>query len=119
MTIDIGNTNVVMGLYEDGKLDTHWRVATEHRKMADEYAMLLLNLFERSDQSPTTVEGVIISSVVPPLTGIFAKLAERYFYQTPLIVRAGTKTGVPNGSDGSTREATQISRPPSPPGRVE
>jgi type III pantothenate kinase len=94
LCIDIGNTNVVMGLYEGGKLGTHWRVATEHRKMADEYAMLLLNLFERSDQLPDTVTGVIISSVVPPLTGIFTKLSERYFGQTPLVVEAGTKTGV-------------------------
>ena len=50
--VDIGNTNMVMGLYEGQELVTHWRIATDHRKMADEYAMLILNLFERSGQTP-------------------------------------------------------------------
>jgi type III pantothenate kinase len=92
--IDIGNTNVVMGLYEGEELVTHWRIATDHQKMADEYAMLILDLFERSGQSPSTVEGVIVASVVPPLTGIFEKLSGRYFNRTPLVVGSGVRTGV-------------------------
>ena len=92
--VDIGNTNVVMGLYEDGKLATHWRIATDHQKMADEYAMLILNLFERSGQDPATVQGVIIASVVPPLIAIFEKLSRRYFHQVPLVVGADVDTGV-------------------------
>lgn len=92
--VDIGNTNVVMGLYEGQNLMAHWRIATIHRKMADEYAVLILNLFERSAQEPTSVKGVIIASVVPPLTGIFEKLSQRYFDQDPLVVDAGVRTGV-------------------------
>jgi type III pantothenate kinase len=92
--VDIGNTNVVMGVYQGPELASHWRIATEHQKMADEYAMLILDLFERSHQEPSRVEGVIIASVVPPLTGIFEKLSRRYFRQTPLVVGAGVRTGV-------------------------
>jgi type III pantothenate kinase len=92
--VDIGNTNVVMGLYEGQKLVTHWRIATQHQKMADEYAMLILDLFERAAQDPAAVEGVIICSVVPPLTGIFEKLSVRYFHQVPLLVGGEIETGV-------------------------
>ena len=92
--IDIGNTNVVLGLYEAEALVSHWRIATEHHRMADEYAMLILDLFERSGQDPADVEGVIVSSVVPPLTGVFEKLSGRYFGQAPRIIGAGIRTGV-------------------------
>jgi type III pantothenate kinase len=92
--VDIGNTNVVMGLYEGGTLVTHWRIATDHQKMADEYAMLILDLFERAGQEPGAVEGVVVASVVPPLAGIFDKLSQRYFDRAPLIVDTGVHTGV-------------------------
>jgi type III pantothenate kinase len=92
--IDIGNTNIVMGLYAGPQLLTHWRVATDPQRMADEYGMLVLDLFERSEQDPASVEGVILASVVPPLTGIFEKLSERYLHQKPLVVDATVHTGV-------------------------
>lgn len=97
--VDIGNTNIVMGLYASEELVTHWRIATVHRRMADEYAMLILDLFERAGQDPAAVSGVIISSVVPPLTGIFEKISQRYFEQTALVVGAGVQTGVRNRYD--------------------
>ena len=93
--VDIGNTNILMGLYQGSELVTHWRIATDHQKMADEYAMLILNLFERSDQAPESVEGVIIASVVPPLTGIFEKLSRRYFRRTAFVVGDSIDAGVP------------------------
>jgi type III pantothenate kinase len=92
--IDIGNTNVVMGLYDGGELVTHWRIATDHQKMADEYAMLVLDLFERAGQEPTAVSGIVVASVVPPLAGIFDKLCQRYFGRAPLIVDSQVHTGV-------------------------
>jgi type III pantothenate kinase len=92
--VDIGNTNVVLGLYEGETLAAHWRIATDHRKMADEYAMLILDLFERAAQQPTAVAGVAIASVVPPLTGIFEKLSGRYFDQTPMVIGPRVRTGV-------------------------
>jgi type III pantothenate kinase len=92
--VDIGNTNVVMGLYEGEDLVAHWRIATDPRRMADEYAMLILDLFERSGLDRSTVEDVIVASVVPPLTGIFEKLSRRYFDRGPLVVDAQVHTGV-------------------------
>jgi type III pantothenate kinase len=92
--IDIGNTNVVMGVYQGVELLAHWRIATDHNRMADEYAMLILDLFDRAAQDPAAVEGVIMASVVPPLTGIFAKLSQRYFDQKPWVVGSGIRTGV-------------------------
>jgi type III pantothenate kinase len=92
--VDVGNTNVVLGLYEGEQLVTHWRIATDPQKMADEYAMLTLDLFERSGQDPAAVEGVIVASVVPPLTGVFVKLSERYLHQTPLVFDATVHSSV-------------------------
>jgi type III pantothenate kinase len=92
--VDVGNTNVVMGLYAGEKLATHWRIATDHQKMADEYAMLILDLFERSGQAPAAVEGIIVASVVPPLVGIFDKLCRRYFGLPALMVDGVVQTGV-------------------------
>jgi type III pantothenate kinase len=93
--VDIGNTNIVMGLYDGEELASHWRVATVHRRMADEYAMLVLDLFERAALDTEDVSGVIVASVVPPLTGVFEKLSQRYFQQTPMVVGPGVRTGVP------------------------
>ncbi len=92
--IDIGNTNVVLGLYDGENLATHWRIATDHQKMADEYAMLVLDLFERAGRPPTDVDGIVIASVVPPLTSSFEKLSRRYFGRPPLVIDATIHTGV-------------------------
>jgi type III pantothenate kinase len=92
--VDIGNTNIVMGLYSGGELLAHWRIATVHQKMADEYAMLILDLFQRASQDAADVEGVVVCSVVPPLTSIFEKLSARYLFRTPLVVDESVKTGV-------------------------
>jgi type III pantothenate kinase len=92
--VDIGNTNIVMGLYQGEELATHWRIATDHQRMADEYGVLILDLFERADESPADVAGVIVASVVPPLTSVFQKLSDRYLCRTPLVLNTGTPTGV-------------------------
>jgi len=94
LAIDIGNTNIVMGLYGGERLVAQWRVATDHHRMPDEYAMLLFNLFASAGQAPDSVVGVVLASVVPPLTGTFVELSERYLGQRPLIVDAGVRTGV-------------------------
>jgi len=94
LAIDIGNTNIVLGLYDGERLATQWRIATDHARMPDEYAMLLFDLFDRAGQDPDSVKGIILASVVPPLTGIFVEVGERYFGQKPLVVDAGVRTGV-------------------------
>ena len=92
--IDIGNTNIVMGLYRGVELEAHWRIATDHRRMADEYGVLLLNLFQRSNLDPASVEGIIMSSVVPPLSSTFEKVCQRTYGRAPLSIDGGVETGV-------------------------
>ncbi len=94
LCIDIGNTNIKLGLFEGDKIRAHWRIATERTRLADEYAMLLLDLFRTEQIAVNAVTGVALSSVVPPLTPEFTDLAQRYLKQTPLVVGPGVKTGM-------------------------
>ena len=92
--IDIGNTNIVLGLYEGEALAASWRLATDSERMPDEYAVLLLNLFANGGADPGTVTGCIISCVVPPLLGTFLEVVRTHFSLEPLVVGPGVKTGV-------------------------
>ena len=94
LAIDIGNTNIVLGLYDGERLAMQWRIATDHARMPDEYAMLLFDLFDRAGWDLDSVQGIVVASVVPPLTGTFVEVGERYFGQSPLVVDAGVRTGV-------------------------
>jgi type III pantothenate kinase len=94
LCVDIGNTNIVLGFYQGEELVAQWRIATNHRRMSDEYAVTLRGLFHHNGLSSADVSGVAISSVVPPLTGTFEKLCQDYFHQKPLVVDAGIKTGM-------------------------
>ncbi len=94
LAIDIGNTNIVLGLYRGEELLSRWRIATDHRRMSDEYAMLLINLFAHAGHQPERVTGIAMASVVPPLTRTFEALCRDYFGQEPLVVDVGVKTGV-------------------------
>lgn len=94
LAIDIGNTNVTTGVYQGDELLAQWRFATNSDKMADEYAMLLRSLFKYCELDPELVRGVVISSVVPPLTATFEDLSRRYFKLIPLVVGPGIRTGV-------------------------
>jgi len=94
LAIDIGNTNIVLGLYRGEELLSHWRIATDHRRMPDEYAMLLMELFAHARHRPEQVSGIAMASVVPPLTRTFEALCRDYFGQEPLVVDVGVKTGV-------------------------
>ena len=92
--IDIGNTNIVMGLYDGAELRRHWRISTDAHKMPDEYAVLLWNLFAQGEVALGQVTGTIIASVVPPLTGVFQEVCQALFGAPALVVDAGVKTGV-------------------------
>ena len=94
LCIDIGNSNIKFGLFDDGKPRAHWRIATDRAKLADEYAMLLLDLFAAEHVSAGQVTGCSISSVVPPLTPAFAEISRRYLKQEPVIVGPGVRTGL-------------------------
>ncbi len=92
--IDIGNTNIVLGLYDGDDLRHHWRIWTDNQKMPDEYAVLLLELFAHHDVRLPDIEGTIMASVVPPLTGVFQDVCQGTFGHPALVVDAGVKTGV-------------------------
>jgi type III pantothenate kinase len=94
LTIDIGNTNITLGLYEGEELGPRWRIRTIHDKMPDEYGILLDQLFRHEGCNLEQIQGASISSVVPPLTQTFEQVCRRYVGQEPLVVDAGVRTGV-------------------------
>jgi len=108
LCIDVGNTNIKLGLFEGDKLRAHWRIATDRARLSDEYAMLLLNLFASERIEISQVSGVAISCVVPPLTSVFAELAKNYLKQTPVIVGPGIKTGLNIRTDHPAEVGTDL-----------
>lgn len=94
LVMAVENTNVVLGLYAGDELRYQWRVATDSRRTEDEYGMLLMNLFARVDLTFSVVEGVIVSSVVPPMNNIMERMCSKYFQKKPLFVGPGIKTGL-------------------------
>jgi type III pantothenate kinase len=94
LAIDIGNTNITLGLYRGEELGPRWRLATNHERMPDEYGIMLINLFQYAGIRVSEVDAIVIASVVPPLTGTFEHACLEYLGRTPLVVDAGTRTGV-------------------------
>ena len=101
LVIDIGNTNVSLGLFDESDdterpaLAQHWRIATRREQTSDEVALLVSSLFRHAGDSEEKVGDVIISSVVPPLLPIFERVCEKLFERPPLVVGPGTRTGMP------------------------
>lgn len=94
LAIDIGNSNIVIGIFHGENLQADWRIATDLHRTADEYAAILLNLIPRMGIEGSMVSEAIMCSVVPHLEVAFVALCRRYFGLSPLIVEAGVKTGV-------------------------
>jgi len=94
LTIDIGNTNITLGLYQGDKLGPRWRLATDHERMPDEYGLQFLGLISHAGCKPADLSGVCLASVVPPLTGKITAACRDYLHLEPLVVDAGVKTGV-------------------------
>ncbi len=86
LCVDIGNTNIKLGLYKGDELVTHWRIYTDESKLADEYAVLLLSLFESEQINKEDIKGCAISSVVPELTIAFKELVKRHLDLDAVIV---------------------------------
>lgn len=95
LVIDVGNTNIVLGVYQGDKLIQHWRITTHKQQTEDEYGLLIGGLFRQQGLYPRDVEGIIISSVVPPLMFALERMCIKYFGQEPLVVGPGLKTGLP------------------------
>jgi len=95
LTIDLGNTNTVLGVHEGEDLRAHWRLTTRREQTADEYGILVRNLLASHGIEPREVTGVALASVVPPLTSVLVALSRNYLGQDPLVVEPGVKTGMP------------------------
>ncbi|MCJ7433637.1 MAG: type III pantothenate kinase [Anaerolineales bacterium] len=94
LAIDIGNTNLTIGLYEGDELAWHWRLATDHNRMPDEYGLQLLGLFTHAGYHASDLKGIALASVVPQVSGRVTQACREYFKQEPLVVDAGVKTGI-------------------------
>ena len=105
LVLDVGNTNTVLGVFQltpdpsgaenRGKLIAHWRVSTTKTQTVDEYGVLFRNLFAMNGLEVSSVQGTVISSVVPPLDSTLREVCERYFQIKPLFIEPGVKTGMP------------------------
>ena len=103
LVIDIGNTNVSLGIFDypgrsggrGGELSQHWRIGTHREQTSDELGITISALFAQTGRSPQEIENVIISSVVPPLLPIFERVCSKLFQRPPLVVGPGIRTGMP------------------------
>jgi type III pantothenate kinase len=95
LAIDVGNTNIVLGVFEGTTLMHGWRLATMRERTADEMGLLVSELLERAGIKPAAVDGVVMASVVPPLTASVIDMSERYLGARPLNLEPGVNTGMP------------------------
>ncbi|MSQ13155.1 MAG: type III pantothenate kinase [Dehalococcoidia bacterium] len=94
LALDIGNTNVKVGVFEGQTLRSSWRLSSDARRQPAEYESFLHSLLSIRGIKPSQITGVVLCSGVPPLTTVFEELSHTVFNQTPLIISAGVKTGV-------------------------
>lgn len=94
LVIDVGNTNIVLGIYEDKKLLNFWRVKTDADKTSDEYGMIIHQLFELQGFKFGDIDDVVICSVVPPIMYTLEHMTRKYFNREPLVIGPGIKTGM-------------------------
>jgi len=94
LAIDIGNTNVVLGVFDKERLVENWRVGTNAQITPDEYAMIFKDLFGFAGLEFRQITGVIISTVVPPLLPVMVEMSRKYFKIEPMIVTNELKTGI-------------------------
>ena len=94
LTIDVGNTNTVLGVFRGDLLVANWRLTTARLQTVDEYGVLTRNLFSLKGLDPAEIHGVIISSVVPPVNWTLAEMSQAYLGHKALFVEPGVKTGM-------------------------
>src|SRR5262245_47609949 len=95
LAIDVGNTNIVLGVFDGDTLIQSWRLQTLRERTADELGLLVDGLFAHSRIERVQIRGVIIGSVVPPLTGTLRAMSDRYFGVKALVIEPGLDTGMP------------------------
>lgn len=94
LTIDVGNSNTVLGVFRGEELIANWRLSTEHSQTVDEYGVLTRSLFSLAGLDQEDITGVMVSSVVPPVNWTLAEMARIYFGKKALFVEPGVKTGL-------------------------
>lgn len=94
LAFDVGNTNIALGLFDGAELLESWRLETDNSKTADEYGMLINQLFEYSNLDTDIVESIIISTVVPSVLYTLQHLSRKYFGKNAIVIGAGIKTGL-------------------------
>ncbi|MBR6766193.1 MAG: type III pantothenate kinase [Clostridia bacterium] len=94
LVLDIGNTNIKLGVFENDKLKGTWRISTDLRKTSDEYGIAVLEMLKTGNITPDDLEGVIMSSVVPGINFTIEHMLTDYIHKKPIMVGAGIKTGL-------------------------
>ncbi len=94
LAIDVGNTQTVLGVFEGEDLIARWRVATDRHRTADEYGLIVLSFLERAGIARDRLRGIVMASVVPPITRVFADTCRQYLGHSPLQLGPGIKTGL-------------------------
>jgi type III pantothenate kinase len=94
VAIDVGNTQTVVGLYDDAALLSHWRVATNAERTSDEYALLLRQFLDLDGVGFDQLHGVVVSSVVPRVTAALREMGDRYLSGPVLVIEPGIRTGI-------------------------
>lgn len=94
LAVDVGNTNITLGVYEGDAMKGAWRLGTVQERMPDEYGLQMLGLMQHGKVEPTGLSGAVLASVVPPLTPTVIKAIKTYLGIDPLVVGTGVKTGV-------------------------
>ncbi len=94
LTFDVGNTNIVLGVFQGKKLIQNWRLETDRNKSADEYGMIVHQLFQYEDLSIKDIDDIIISTVVPPVVYTLQHMSMKYFNKRAIVVGPGIKTGM-------------------------
>jgi type III pantothenate kinase len=94
LAIDVGNTNIVLGVFSGRNLVDSWRLATDDRRSADEYGIIIDQMFRHDGIDPADVDDVIISTVVPSLLFALQHMCFKFFNVAPLVVETGIKTGL-------------------------
>ncbi|ETP70571.1 pantothenate kinase [Planococcus glaciei] len=94
LVMDVGNTNIVLGVYGQDRLLHHWRLETDRHKTEDEFGMQVKALLTDAGLTFASINGMIMSSVVPPIMAALERMCQKYFHIKPLIVGPGVKTGL-------------------------
>ncbi len=94
-TVDIGNTNIVFGIFKDREIINHWRIGTDKDKTSDEYGVLFRNLLQINGIDLESITGAVVSCVVPTLLEVVLRTLRFYFKVDPIVVGPGIKTGMP------------------------